>query len=51
MVLQMLDHSGQLVHILDDLDKKLGYYSPEDGYGIHVSDPPQRKPLQNHRHH
>lgn len=38
MVLQLLDHSGQLVHILDDLDKKLGYYSPEDGYGIHIID-------------
>merc|ERR1711998_132954 len=38
MVLQLYNNAQQLVCQLDDLDKKLGYYSPEDGYGIHIID-------------
>jgi len=38
MVLQLFNQAHQLVCILDDLDKKFGYYSPEDGFGIHILD-------------
>merc|ERR1711934_989860 len=38
MVLQLYNNAQQLVCQLDDLDRKLGYYSPEDGYGIHIVD-------------
>merc|ERR1711998_297932 len=38
MVLQLYNNAQQLVCQLDDLDRKLGYYSPEDGYGIHIID-------------
>ena len=44
MVLQLFNQAQQFVCLLDDLDKKLGYYSPEDGYGIHV-----RRPDSLHR--
>ena len=27
---------GQFICQLDELHRKLGFYSPEDGYGIHV---------------
>jgi len=38
MVLQLFNQAQQFVCILDDLDRKLGFYSPEDGYGIHILD-------------
>ena len=31
MFLQLKDHSNQIVAYLDDLQKKLGFYSPDDG--------------------
>jgi|ERR1711907_39243 len=38
MMLQLYNQAQQLVCTLDDPDRKLGYYSPEDGYGIHIVD-------------
>jgi len=38
MVLQLFNQAQQFVCVLDDYDRKLGYYSPEDGYGIHILD-------------
>merc|ERR1711904_199880 len=38
MMLQLDNQPQQLVCTLDDPDRKLGYYSPEDGYGIHIID-------------
>jgi len=38
VVLQLFNNAHQFVCVLDDLDRKLGYYSPEDGYGIHMLD-------------
>merc|ERR1711988_1951109 len=38
MVLQLFNQAQQFVCVLDDPDRKLGYYSPEDGFGIHMLD-------------
>lgn len=38
VVLQLFNNAHQLVCVLDDYDRKFGYYSPEDGYGIHMMD-------------
>merc|ERR1711977_173715 len=38
MMLQLFNNAGQMVCQLDDMNRKLGYYSPEDGYGIHIVD-------------
>jgi len=38
MMLQLYNNAQQLVCQLDDPDRKLGYYSPEDGFGIHIID-------------
>jgi len=38
MVLQLKDNAGRVVAALDDPSKKLGYFSPEDGWVIHVID-------------
>jgi len=38
MILQLFNQANQMMCILDDMDKKLGFYSPEDGYGIHIVD-------------
>jgi len=38
VVLQLFNNAHQFVCVLDDPDRKLGYYSPEDGYGIHMVD-------------
>eukprot|EP00959_Pyramimonas_sp_CCMP1952_P093447 1955780-Pyramimonas_sp.AAC.1 len=32
MQLQLKDYSGQVVYEMNDDSKKLGYYSPQDGY-------------------
>ena len=36
MVLQLFNDAQQFICQLDELHRKLGFYSPEDGYGIHV---------------
>jgi len=38
MRLQMKDWDGALVAGMDDDSKMLGYYSPEDGWTIHIND-------------
>eukprot|EP00242_Pyramimonas_sp_CCMP2087_P017712 CAMPEP_0198210814 /NCGR_PEP_ID=MMETSP1445-20131203/22460_1 /TAXON_ID=36898 /ORGANISM="Pyramimonas sp., Strain CCMP2087" /LENGTH=286 /DNA_ID=CAMNT_0043884969 /DNA_START=117 /DNA_END=977 /DNA_ORIENTATION=+ len=38
MQLQLKDYSGQVVYDMADNTKMLGYYSPEDGWGIHIID-------------
>jgi len=38
MHLTMLDYNGQVVADMYDDDIKLGYYSPEDGWTIHITD-------------
>jgi len=38
MQLQLKDYTGKLVYEMNDDSKKLGYYSPEDGWIIHVVD-------------
>ena len=36
MVLQLYNDANQFMCQLDEIHRKLGFYSPEDGYGIHV---------------
>ena len=38
MMLCLMDESGAMVASMDDDDKKLGYYSPENNWTIHVMD-------------
>ncbi|GAQ82952.1 Alpha-tubulin folding cofactor B [Klebsormidium nitens] len=38
MVLQLLDESGKKVADLSDSGRPLGFYSPQDGYRIHIID-------------
>merc|ERR1719440_332053 len=38
MFLTLLDHNGQVVADMVDDDLKLGFYSPMDGYTIHITD-------------
>eukprot|EP00658_Telonema_sp_P-2_P044012 TRINITY_DN3188_c0_g1_i10.p1 TRINITY_DN3188_c0_g1~~TRINITY_DN3188_c0_g1_i10.p1 ORF type:complete len:303 (+),score=94.72 TRINITY_DN3188_c0_g1_i10:126-1034(+) len=38
VVLNLLDPNGNFVAQLDDMNKKLGFYAPENGFGIHVLD-------------
>ena len=38
MKLQLKNSSGRTIAVLEDESRKLGYYSPEDGYTIHVTD-------------
>jgi len=38
MQLQLKDYSGKVVYEMNDDSKKLGYYSPEDGWIIHIID-------------
>lgn len=38
MVLQLKDEAGRLVAPLDDDGRKLGYYSPHDGWCVHIID-------------
>lgn len=38
MVLQLQDHSGRPVAQLDDDSKMIGYYSPLDGWIVHIHD-------------
>ena len=40
MVLQLFNNAQQFVCIMDELHRKFGFYSPEDGYGIHVRTSP-----------
>ena len=38
MVLQLKDERGTLISVMDNDSTKLGYYSPRDGYVIHIID-------------
>merc|ERR1719207_435139 len=38
MHLSLLDHNGQVVADMINEDLKLGYFSPEDGWTIHITD-------------
>ncbi|KAK3287702.1 hypothetical protein CYMTET_4799 [Cymbomonas tetramitiformis] len=38
MTLQLKDFNNTTVAIMDDENRPLGYYSPEDGYSIHIID-------------
>lgn len=38
MVLHLKDSSGRLVGVLEDDSRKLGFYSPENGWSLHVLD-------------
>ncbi|PRW56915.1 tubulin folding cofactor B [Chlorella sorokiniana] len=37
-VLQLKDDRGRLLAVLDDEARKLGYYSPQDGFTLHIID-------------
>lgn len=37
-VLQLKDERGRLLAVLDDDSRKLGYYSPQDGFTLHIID-------------
>lgn len=37
-MLQLKDEHGRLVAAMDDDSRKLGYYSPQDGWTLHVID-------------
>ncbi len=37
-VLQLKDERGRLLAVLDDDGRKLGYYSPQDGFTLHIID-------------
>lgn len=37
-VLQLKDERGRLLAVLDDESRKLGYYSPQDGFTLHIID-------------
>lgn len=36
--LQLKDEAGRPVAALDDDSRKLGFYSPRDGYTLHITD-------------
>ena len=36
--LQLKDERGRLLACLDDDSRKLGFYSPRDGYTLHIID-------------
>jgi len=38
MVLQLFNNAQQFVCIMDEIERKFGFYSPEDGFGIHILD-------------
>jgi tubulin-folding cofactor B len=38
VMLQLFDPMGNFVAQLDDMNKPLGFYGPENGFGIHVQD-------------